>query len=171
MESVEAYLAEIMAGIRPLAAHELSLADAYGAVLAEEVRAQWLLPAFDNSAMDGYAVRAADLADASADGPVVLPVDGEIAAGDTGQRALAPGSAIRIMTGAPMPEGADAVVPVELTDAGTDRVAVREPVAEGASIRRAGGDAQPGDLLLEAGTRIGAVQLGLLAAEIGRAHV
>ena len=75
--------------------------------------------------MDGYAVRAADVAAASADSPVVLPVDGEIAAGDTGRRDLVPGTVIRIMTGAPMPAGADAVVPVELTDGGTDRVAIR----------------------------------------------
>jgi molybdopterin molybdotransferase len=110
--------------------------------------------------MDGYAVRAADVAGA----PVTLPVDGEIAAGDTSNRHLTPGTCIRIMTGAAMPGGADAVVPVELTDGGTERVTVREAVPAGASIRRRGGDAVPGDLLLAAGTRIGPVELGLLAA-------
>jgi molybdopterin molybdotransferase len=114
--------------------------------------------------MDGYAVRAADVATASEDHPVLLAVDGEIAAGDTGRRDLVPGTVIRIMTGAPMPAGADAVVPVEQTDGGTDRVGIRVPVAEGASIRLTGGDAQPGDVLLTAGTRLGAVHLGLLAA-------
>lgn len=163
MESVDQYLDDILAAVAPLPARELSLAEAQGAVLTADVTARWPLPAFDNSAMDGYAVRAADVA-AAAEAPVTLPVDGEIAAGDTGQRTLQPGSVIRIMTGAAMPAGADAVVPVELTDAGTEQVQIRGPVAEGASVRRRGGDAAPGDLLLAAGTRIGPVQLGLLAA-------
>jgi molybdopterin molybdotransferase len=164
MDSVDAYLGEILAAVAPLPARELSLADARGAVLTADVTAQWPLPAFDNSAMDGYAVLAADVAGATELAPVTLPVDGEIAAGDTGQRALTPGSCIRIMTGAAMPAGADAVVPVELTDGDTQRVQIREPVDMGASVRRRGGDAVPGDVLLAAGTRIGAVQLGLLAA-------
>jgi molybdopterin molybdotransferase len=160
MESVDAYLDDILAAVTPLEPSELSLADAEGAVLAGDVTARWALPAFDNSAMDGYAVRAAEVAAA----PVTLPVDGEIAAGDTGGRVLAPGTCIRIMTGAAMPGGADAVVPVELTDGGTGRVEIREAVPAGASVRLRGGDAEPGDLLLAAGTRIGPVQLGLLAA-------
>jgi molybdopterin molybdotransferase len=164
MDSVETYLADIMAAIRPVPPRELTLADALGAVLVDDVTARWPLPSFDNSAMDGYAVRAADVATASEDHPVLLAVDGEIAAGDTGRRDLVPGTVIRIMTGAPMPAGADAVVPVEQTDGGTDRVGIRVPVAEGASIRLTGGDAQPGDVLLTAGTRLGAVHLGLLAA-------
>ena len=164
MDSVEAYLADIMAAIRPLPPREVTLADALGAVLARDVTALYPLPSFDNSAMDGYAVLARDVASATRAGPVVLPVDGEIAAGDTGRRDHVPGSVIRIMTGAAMPAGADAVIPVELTDAGTDRVAIYEPVEPGASVRRTGGDAQPGDLLLSAGTRIGPVHLGLLAA-------
>ena len=160
MDSVDVYLDEILAAITPLPPRDLSLAEAFGAVLAQDVTAQWALPAFDNSAMDGYAVRSADVAGA----PVTLPVDGEIAAGDTGARELAPGTCIRIMTGAALPAGADAVVPVELTDAGTEVVQIREPVAAGASVRRRGGDALPGDLLLAQGAKIGAVQLGLLAA-------
>ena len=164
MDSVETYVADILAAIRPLPPRELTLADALGAVLVADVTARWPLPSFDNSAMDGYAVRAADIATASAGDPVVLAVDGEIAAGDTGRRDLVPGTVIRIMTGAPMPAGADAVVPVEQTDGGTDRVAINEPVAQGAAIRLTGGDAQPGDVLLTAGTRLGAVHLGLLAA-------
>jgi molybdopterin molybdotransferase len=163
MESVDDYRSDILAAITPLPARELALADAEGAVLAAEVTARWPLPAFDNSAMDGYAVRAAEVAGASSAAPVTLPVDGEIAAGDTTGRSLAPGSCIRIMTGAPVPPGADAVVPVELTDGGIARAAFREPVEPGASIRRRGGDAVPGDRLLDAGTRIGPVQLGLIA--------
>jgi molybdopterin molybdotransferase len=164
MDSVDSYLSDILAAIAPLPARELALADAYGAVLDGDVTARWPLPAFDNSAMDGYAVLASDVAAASPQAPVTLPVDGEVAAGDTASRELTPGSCIRIMTGAPMPAVADAVVPVELTDGGTARVVIREQVASGASVRRRGGDAVPGDLLLAAGTRIGPVQLGLLAA-------
>ena len=160
MQPVDEYLAEILAAIVPLPPRELSLADAYGAVLADDVTAQWPLPPFDNSAMDGYAVRAAEVAGA----PLTLPVDGEIAAGDTTGRALAPGTCIRIMTGAPLPAGADAVVQFELTDSGTAQVLIREPVEAGTHVRVRGGDAVPGDLLLARGTRIGAVALGLLAA-------
>lgn len=164
MDPVDIYLAEILAAIRPLPAREIPLADALGAVLARDVTAQHALPSFDNSAMDGYAVRAADVATASEDSPVVLSVQGEIAAGDTGQYTLVPGRVIRIMTGAAIPAGADAVVPVELTDGGTEQAAFRQPVSAGASIRLVGGDARPGDLLLTAGTRLGAVHVGLLAA-------
>ena len=164
MDSIETYLADITAAIRPLPPRELPLADALGAVLVDDVTARWPLPSFDNSAMDGYAVRAADVATASGTNPVVLTVDGEIAAGDTGVRNLVPGTVIRIMTGAPIPVGADAVVPVEQTDGGTDRVAIRAAVTEGTSVRLTGGDARPGDLLLTAGTRLGAVHVGLLAA-------
>ncbi len=105
MDSVETYLADITAAIRPLPVRQLALADAFGAVLAADVTAEWLLPSFDNSAMDGYAVRACDVAGASEGTPVLLPVDGELAAGDTAPRELVPGTCIRIMTGAPMPAG------------------------------------------------------------------
>jgi molybdopterin molybdotransferase len=164
MDSVETYLADIMAAIRPLPPRELPLADALGAVLAADVTAQYPLPSFDNSAMDGYAVLAADVKAATAERPVVLPVRAEIAAGDTGRYDLVPGSVIKIMTGAAMPAGADAVVPVELTDAGTEQVAIQQPVDAGNAVRLTGGDAQPGDLLLTAGTRLGPVHVGLLAA-------
>jgi molybdopterin molybdotransferase len=164
MDTVDAYLAEILAAIRPLTPRELSLADADGAVLAEDVRAQWPLPPFDNSAMDGYAVRAADVKTAAKHAPVTLPVAGEVTAGDTREHKLAPGSCLRIMTGAPLPAGADAVVPVELTDGGIGQVTISEAVAAGASVRRSGGDAAAGDLLLAAGARLGPAPLGLLAA-------
>ncbi len=170
MDSVDDYLAAILAAIRPLMPRELSLDDADGGVLAEDVAAQWPLPPFDNSAMDGYAVRASDIAAATADAPVTLPVTGEVAAGDTREHQLVPGSCLRIMTGAPLPGGADAVVPVELTDGGTARVAISQAVAAGASVRRAGGDAAAGDALLAAGSRLGPAPLGLLAAA-GRASV
>jgi molybdopterin molybdotransferase len=187
MQSVDSYLAEVLAAIRPLPPCELGLEDADGGVLAGDVTAAWPLPAFDNSAMDGYAVLAADVAAATPDHPVTLPVRGEVAAGDTGRHDLAPGTCIRIMTGALLPSGADAVVPVEWTDGGfaggstgpdgntgpdgsagpggsTERVTIRQAAEPGNAIRRAGGDAAPGDVLLTEGTRLGPVQLGLLAA-------
>src|SRR5450432_3151308 len=164
MQSVDSYLAEIAASIGPLPPRDLSLAEAEGGVLAADVTATGPLPPFDNSAMDGYAVRAADVAAATPGAPVTLPVAGEIAAGDGGHHQLTAGTCLRIMTGAAMPPGADAVVPVELTDGGTRQVAIREAVTTGSSVRRAGGDVTPGDLLLAAGITLGPVELGLLAA-------
>jgi molybdopterin molybdotransferase len=170
METVEEYLAEVLAAIRPLPARDLALADALGAVTDGDVTAQFQLPAFDNSAMDGYAVRAADVAGASDGQPVVLPVRGEIPAGDTSAHEVRPGSCIRIMTGAAMPAGADAVIQVEYTDGGTRSVSIYAPAEPGTAVRPAGSDAQPGDLLLPSRTRLGAVHVGLLAAA-GRATV
>jgi molybdopterin molybdotransferase len=170
MDSVEKYLAEVLAAIRPLPSREIALADALGAVLDGDVTAQWPLPPFDNSAMDGYAVLAADVAAATPESPVSLPVRGEIPAGSTTPHRVEPGTCMQIMTGAPMPAGADAVVQFEATDGGTSTVLIREAVPAGTSVRTAGGDAQPGDLLLPSGTRIGAVHIGLLAAA-GRASV
>jgi molybdopterin molybdotransferase len=164
LQSVDEYLAEISAAITPLAPRELSLADAEGATAAADITAGYALPPFDNSAMDGFAVVAADLAGASAERPVTLPVAGEVPAGDTREHRLEPGRCLRIMTGAPMPAGADAVVQVELTSGGDGQVTFRAPVEPGAAVRLTGGDVRPGDLLLTAGTRIGPVELGLLAA-------
>jgi molybdopterin molybdotransferase len=164
LESVEAYLAAILSAIRPLEPRELALAEADGAVLASDVTAGWPLPAFDNSAMDGYAVLAADLASASADTPVTLPVRGEIPAGDTRAHQLVPGSCLRIMTGAMLPPGADAVVPVEWTDGGSSQVTIRQRPEAGNAIKRTGDDAAAGDVLLPARTRLGPAALGLLAA-------
>ncbi len=166
MQSVDSYLAEVLAAIRPVPPLELGLDESDGAVLTEDVTAAWPLPPFDNSAMDGYAVVAADVAGATADRPVMLPVVAEVAAGNTGRHELARGNCIKIMTGALLPPGADAVVPVEWTDGGGPggRVSINRRAEPGHAIRRAGGDAVVGDLLLSAGTRLGPVQLGLLAA-------
>jgi molybdopterin molybdotransferase len=164
MDSVETYLSEVLAAIKPLPARELALADALGAVIDGDVTARQELPSFDNSAMDGYALRAEDVSGASVDRPTVLPVAGEIPAGDTTARAIEPGTCLRIMTGAPMPAGADAVVQVEHTDGGTETVSIYSSAATGQSVRVAGSDARPGDLLLAGGTRLGPVHLGLLAA-------
>jgi len=166
MQSVDDYLSEVLAAIRPLPPRELGLDDADGAVLTQDVAAAWPLPPFDNSGMDGYAVVAADLAGASPDRPVTLPVRAEVPAGDTRRHELAAGGVIKIMTGALLPPGADAVVPVEWTDGGSadGRVTFGRPVEPGNAIRRTGGDAAVGDVLLTAGTRLGPVQIALLAA-------
>ncbi len=120
--------------------------------------------------MDGYALRVDDVAGASEDSPVPLPVVGDVAAGSRSVYRVQPGMSVRIMTGAPIPAGAEAVVPVEWTDAGLATVQVRRPPEPGSYIRRQGEDVQTGDLVLEAGTRLGPGQIGLLAA-VGRDRV
>ncbi|MGL4745705.1 MAG: molybdopterin molybdotransferase MoeA [Dermatophilaceae bacterium] len=137
---------------------------ALGRVLAADVVAAVDLPGVDNSAMDGYAVRAADLAGASDERPVDLPVSGDIAAGDSTRHVLAAGRALRIMTGAPLPDGADAVVPVERTDGGAARVVVRFAPEAGRHVRRRGEDVRAGDTVLRAGVRLGPGHLALAAA-------
>src|SRR5690606_20669871 len=138
--------------IDPLPELELQLLDAHGCLLTEDVTAEVSLPPFDNSAMDGYAVRAADVAGASEATPVRLPVVGDIAAGSSGGYTVQPGLCVRIMTGAPMPPGADTVVPVEATDAGIATVTITEGSPVGAFIRRAGEDVNAGEVVLTAGT-------------------
>ncbi|MDZ5623178.1 molybdopterin molybdotransferase MoeA [Nocardioides bizhenqiangii] len=153
-------VADLIGMLEPAA---VPLAEARGLVLADDVVAGEALPSFDNSAMDGYAVRAEDIASAAADAPVRLPVAADIPAGaPVGD--LEPGTAHRIMTGAPLPRGADAVVEVEATDGGTDVVAVTAARDAGSFVRTAGGDVMSGTTVLEAGTVIGPAQVGLLAA-------
>ncbi len=171
LRSVEAALAAVLAGIEgPLPVESVLVADALGRVLAAPVRAATDLPPWDNSAMDGYAVRAADVADASEERPVRLPVVGEVAAGSVPPRRLEPGEAFRIATGAPVPAGADAVVQVELTtplDAsdrpsgprGRDAAGPLPPaclvhaaVGQGANVRERGDDLRAGSTILDAGT-------------------
>jgi molybdopterin molybdotransferase len=133
-------------------------------VLAEDVRAEVSLPPFDNSAMDGYAVRSVDVVEAGGERPVELPVAEDIPAGRTDVPALLPGTAHRIMTGAPIPPGADSVVMVEATDAGTERVRIFAPTLPGAHLRRTGEDVAQGSIALQAGTVLGPAPLGLAAA-------
>ncbi|MDQ1105913.1 molybdopterin molybdotransferase MoeA [Nocardioides zeae] len=136
-----------------------------GLVLAEDVRATAPLPGFDNAAMDGYAVDHRDVADATPDAPVTLPVVGAVAAGSGGAPPrVARGRAVRIMTGARMPPGATAVVPWESTDRGSARVEVHHGVHEGRHVRRTGEDVACGDLVVAAGTTLRARHLGVLAA-------
>jgi molybdopterin molybdotransferase len=170
VKSVDDHLQDCLAGISALEAIDLQLLDAHGCILAEEVVAPWAIPGFDNASHDGYAVHAADLAEASAEYPVDLPVMGDIPAGRPASLALQPGTTMRIMTGAPVPVGADAVVPVEWTDAGIANVKIDRAPTPGAHIRRIGSDVTAGQQVLAEGTRLGPAQLGLLAA-VGRDRV
>ena len=142
----------------------LPLAETLGLALAEDVVAPLSLPGFDNSAMDGYAVMADDVAAATPEQPVLLPVAEDIPAGRTDLLTLEPGTAHRIMTGAPLPAGATAVVPVEATDGATDTVSIRASAAAGQHVRRAGEDVTAGTTVLRAGQLLTPASLGLAAA-------
>ena len=164
--SVDDHLARILSVVHPLAPLDLSLLDAHGCMLDEDVVAPAALPRFDNSSMDGYAVRTADLVDL----PVVLPVVGDVAAGPASPLTVQPGLCVRIMTGAALPAGADAVVPLELTDGGVRHVRIDQAVDVGAYVRRAGEDVAEGETVLGRGSLLGSAQVGLAAA-VGRGRV
>ncbi|MFE2592147.1 gephyrin-like molybdotransferase Glp [Streptomyces anthocyanicus] len=187
--SVQDHLDDVLATVRPLDPIELNLLDAQGCVLVDDITVPLSLPPFDNSSMDGYAVRVTDVAGASEEFPAVLEVVGDVAAGQTDPIAVGPGQAARIMTGAPLPPGAEAVVPVEWTDGGSGaglvagmrarslapegaegHVQVYRPAEERAHVRAKGSDVRSGDRALAAGTVLGPPQIGLLAA-IGRGTV
>lgn len=162
--------ARILEHIRPLAVERIPLLDSLGRVLAEHVRAPMTLPAWDNSAMDGYAVRGADIDSASADSPVTLRVLETVAAGRFATRSVSSGEATRIMTGAPIPDGADTVIRVEDTDGGIETVLIRNSRDARRNIRPRGEDFNDGDALLDVGAPLAAAQLGILAS-IGRSSV
>lgn len=164
MLTVDEYRDEVLGGVFVLSPIELPLSSAHGCVLAADVASPWPLPSFDNSSMDGYAVIASDIAGAAPDHPVELEVVDDVPAGFRSTERVTTGRAIRIMTGAPMPDGADAVVPVERTDGGVELVQVTQPVGIGANIRRAGEDVVAGEKVLAKGTLIGARQVAILAA-------
>ncbi|GAA2818171.1 molybdopterin molybdotransferase MoeA [Saccharopolyspora taberi] len=148
----------------PTPVESLPVADCLGLALAADLTAPIPLPPFDNSAMDGYAVRSVDVAGASEQSPVLLPVPEDLPAGRVQNPPLQPGTAHRIMTGAQVPPGADAVVPVERTDGGVSEVRVRASAAPGAHIRRAGEDVRTGATVLTRGTSLTPAQLGVAAA-------
>ena len=155
--SIEEAQKLVLARVRPLPAETVAVEAAVGRVLAEPGRAAVDLPPFDSSAMDGFAVRAADT-------PGRLPVSARIAAGAPAGRALEPGEAMGIATGGVVPDGADAVVPIEHVVEKDNAVEIPEVVVEGTNIRRVGGDVHGGDVVVAAGTRLGAPQVAALAA-------
>ncbi len=158
--SVDEHRAAVAALVPTTPVVRLPLARCAGLALAEPLTSAIPLPPFDNSAMDGYAVRAEDVAAA----PVELPVAEDIPAGRTDSPTLLPGTAHRIMTGAPLPPGADAVVPVERTDGGVEWVRIDTAARHGDNVRRAGDDVATGDVVLPAGTVLGPSQLGVASA-------
>jgi molybdopterin molybdotransferase len=164
--TVDEALDRILARIAPLGPTEVGLLDALGAVLAEDAVADRDVPPFRNSAMDGYAVRGADV---QRDG-VTLRVVGTVAAGSLPDRAVGAGETIRIMTGAPMPEGADTVVRVEDTDNGAEVVTITKATPLGVAVRQAGEDLRRGETVLARGTQLRHPEIGVLAS-IGRAKV
>jgi molybdopterin molybdotransferase len=168
--TVEEHLERVLGGVRPMTPVAQPLLETLGLACAEDVVATIALPGFDNSAMDGYAVRRDDVATATSEQPVSLPVVGEIGAGRATVDRIEPGTVAKIMTGAPIPEGADAVVPYEWTDRGADRVRIDESPEPGQHVRPAGDDVSVGDLLVEEGTVLGPRQVGVLAS-VGRTTV
>ncbi len=164
MRTVAEQVSRVLDTIGSVDPIELALLDAQGLLLAEQVTADAPLPGFDNAAMDGYAVRAVDLKQASGEHPVTLPVVGDVLAGQRSVAGMGPGLCMRIMTGAPIPPGADAVVPLEHTDGGVARVAINRPARTGDCVRRAGEDLAAGALALGPGATLGPQQLALLAA-------
>lgn len=170
LRSVDDHLATILEATSPLPDVEVSLLDALDLSCTEDVHAGVRLPRFDNSAMDGYAVHSSDVASATAETPVTLPVVGSIGAGQARVTSIERGTAAKIMTGAPLPAGADTVVPYEWTDRGADAVRIDQPASTGQHVRYAGEDVDLDDLVIEAGTVIGPRHLGLLAS-VGRAVV
>jgi molybdopterin molybdotransferase len=168
--TVDDQLSRVLQSIGSIDPIELALLDAQGLLLAEQVIADAPLPGFDNAAMDGYAVRAIDLRQATTEQPVALPVVGDVLAGTRSVSGMGPGLCMRIMTGAPIPPGADAVVPLEDTDGGVARVVIRRGVRTGECVRRAGEDLAAGATALGPGATLGPQQIALLAA-VGRDRV
>jgi len=155
---------EILGSVAPLAPVTVPVRDALGLVTTRDVIAGEAVPPFANTAMDGYAVRAADTTGAGPEAPVRLTVAGELPAGRAPTQPVGEGEAIRIMTGAPMPDGADAVVMVEYTESDGDAVRVMHAARPGDHVRAAGGDLAPGDLVFPAGTLLGPAHLGVLTS-------
>ena len=160
MHTVEEARNLILENFSPLPIQDIPVRDARGMVVARDLYASHPLPRFDNSAMDGYAVRRADLVGL----PVALDLVGEIRAGGAGDISVEPGTAVRIMTGAPVPPGADSVVPIEVTNEADGKVTVSETPPAHGHIRPAGDDLDEGDLLVTSGTELAAGELALLAS-------
>lgn len=164
MRSVTQQLDLVLAAALTPPPVRVAISEAQGLLCAQEVVAATALPAFDQAAVDGYAIRSVDVAGAGPDSPVPLPVVGEIAAGSRTAHRLQPHQTVFVATGAPLPTIADAVVPRAAAAGTSARVSVTAPVRSGAYVRRTGEDVQPGDVAVRSGAFIGAAQVGLLAA-------
>ncbi|RMD98196.1 MAG: molybdopterin molybdenumtransferase MoeA [Deltaproteobacteria bacterium] len=170
MISVEEARKTILEAIEPLPAERLCLLDVLGRVLAEDVVSTRTIPPWDNSAMDGYALRAEDTEGAAAQSPVSLQIVGEVAAGGYYEAPLQPGEAVRILTGAPVPAGANAVVMQEIVEVSDGTLRLRAPVPRGANVRPAGEDVAAGTCVLQRGTPLKPAHIGMLAA-LGKSFV
>lgn len=170
MRSVAEFYQDCLNAVGQQPPLDVQLADAVTCILAEDVLAPFDLPFADIAGTDGYAIRAQDAAGATPETPVVLPVTEEVSAGDINPSALLAGMAIRIASGAPLPANADAVVPLQFSDQGTARVALRTQPAVGENIRHKAEDVAEGTVILTKGTRLGARQIALLAG-VGRDRV
>ena len=164
MLTVDEARRKVLEAVAPLDTVDVSVEEAAGGVLAEDAVAPHDLPRFANSAMDGYAVVAADVGTASEAAPVELRLIGEVRAGDPGEVKVFQGRAARIMTGAPLPPGADAVAQVEVTEEHGDSVVVKAPIGEGLHVRRAGEDVQAGRTVVRAGAELGPGEIAVLAS-------
>ena len=172
MLSVEDAYERIMANFSPLEPEENDLLHSLGQVLAEDVASPFGLPPLDNSAMDGYAVRHQDIVGAGPDSPMLLRVTGQVAAGQLPATDVVQGTAVRIMTGAPVPHGADTIVPFEETDEterkgrglGLDEIGIREELSQGSHVRPAGEDVREGEVVLKKGTVLRPYEMGVLAS-------
>jgi molybdopterin molybdotransferase len=167
VDEVRAWILESIPSLTPI---ELPLPEAHACVMAGDVTAQMDMPPFSSSAMDGFAVRAVDVAEATQDSPIKLRIVGRAAAGHPAEGTVGMDESLRIATGAPVPAGSDCVIPVEMTYAEGEHVYIQRALPEGANVRPAGQDARGGEVLVPKGRKIGAAELGLLAAS-GRASV
>jgi molybdopterin molybdotransferase len=170
MVTVEEALEQILAAVNPLPPEKVCLADALGRILKEDIRSDRDIPPKNNSAMDGFAVRAADTKGASKRRPVVLRVIEDVPAGYLPSKKVQAGETVRIMTGAPIPEGADAVVRVEDTESEGSRVRVFVSARKGMDVRLAGEDVKAGELVIQKGSAVRPAEAGMLAA-LGRSFV
>jgi molybdopterin molybdotransferase len=170
MISFDEALTNILSHIEPLGFEKVSLLQSLGRVIGEDAFAKWDIPPLDNSAMDGYALRFEDVAKASPDHPARLEVIEDLPAGSLSKKTIERGQAIRIMTGAPIPKGADAVIPVEDTKKGDGFVSIFKSALLGENIRKAGEDVRKGDRIILKGDIIRPAEVGMLAS-IGRSFV
>jgi molybdopterin molybdotransferase len=164
MIPVEEATRRLMSRVKPLGSEEIPVLKSLGRVLREDIRSPFSIPPFSKSAMDGYAVRSADVKDASEDSPVELKVLEDVPAGHVGRCRLTKGTATRIMTGAPIPAGADAVVMVEYTERNKGGVRILKAAPKGMHVAPAGEDVKKGQLVLRKGTNIRAAEMGMIAS-------